>query len=138
MMGVATAFVLLGFFPARFPFFLGGTILLALLGVGTTPPGFARIVTGRFDRGRGLALGIMISGLGLMATLDRFRAQHVAATAFAISAAGCLLLLVSIPLLDGIAALATGLTIGAELDIMAYLISPHFGLSSFARLYGLA
>lgn len=260
--GEASAFVLLGVAPARFPMFAGATALLALLGVGTTPPGFARIVTARFDHGRGLALGIMISGLGLMAmsgpiwanwvighagwrtgylvtaglvlalggigttlirsegaskrqaeaqaqakrgggdwsalrrplfwaifvafmsaalfgggyllhlitllhergfstgnaaliqsligvavlagrltsglALDRFKPQHVAATAFTLSALGCVLLLTSAPLLDALAALAMGLTIGAELDIMAYMISRHFGLASFARLYGLA
>ena len=259
--GEAAAFALLGVVPARFSYFLGATALLALLGVGTTPPGFARIVTARFDHGRGLALGILISGLGLMAitgpiwaswvisqagwrvgylvtaglvlalggigttlirsegvrreqaeapagprpggdwsalrrplfwaifvafssaalfgggyllhlitllrergfsagnaafiqsligvavltgrltsglALDRFRPQVVAATAFSISALGCALLLTSVPLLDGIAALAMGLTIGAELDIMAYMISRHFGLASFGRLYGLA
>ena len=259
--GEAAAFALLGVAPARFAFFAGGTVLLALLGVGTTPPGFARIVTARFDQGRGMALGILISGLGLMAisgpiwaswvisragwrvgylvtaglvlalggigttlirsegsgrrqtatpgrprdggdwsalrrplfwaifvaflsaalfgggyllhlitlleqrgfsagdaaliqsligvavligrltsgwALDRFRPQHVAATAFTISALGCALLLTSVPLLDGVAALAMGLTIGAELDIMAYMISRHFGLASFGRLYGMA
>ena len=259
--GEAAAFALIGIAPARFPIFVGAFALLALLGIGTTPPGFARIITARFDRGRGLALGVMISGLGLMAisgpiwanwvisregwragylvaaglvlilggigtrlvraedvsrrtieaqarrdtggdwsalrrplfwaifvafmsaalfgggyllhlitllrergfstadaaliqsmigvavlagrlgsgfALDRFKPQHVAAVAFTLSAAGSALLLTSSPLLDGLAALLMGLTIGSELDIMAYMISRHFGLMSFGRLYGLA
>jgi hypothetical protein len=37
-----------------------------------------------------------------------------------------------------VAAFGIGLTIGAELDIMAYFISRYFGLASFGRLYGLA
>ena len=259
LLGEAAAFALLGAHPVGFPIFAGAMALLAVLGVGTTPPGFARIVTSRFDRSRGLALGTMISGLGVMAisapiwttalitasgwrggylalallvlaiggtgvllirsdrshpltgrtgasgggdwtalrapafwmlvagfsgaalfgggyllplipvledrgftpagaarvqsligvavltgrlasgaALDRFEARHVAGVAFSISALGCLLLLGGSPLIVSIAALAIGLTIGAELDIMAYMISRSFGLASFGRLYGLA
>jgi hypothetical protein len=36
------------------------------------------------------------------------------------------------------AALGIGLTVGAELDIMAYTISRYFGVHSFGRLYGLS
>lgn len=261
ILGEAAAFALLGLAPAQFPIYAGCILLLAVLGVGTTPPGFARIVTARFDHGRGLALGIMISGLGLMAisgpiwatwviaqfgwrggylvlaglvlvlggcgaflissdrsghasaavagapkvkgdwldlkrplfwfmiagflapslfgggyllhmismlkergfsasqaaqvqsligvavltgrlvsgvALDRFPAQRVGAVAFTISGLGCLLLLSHDGLAASIAALAIGLTIGAELDIMAYFISRYFGLHNFGRLYGLA
>lgn len=266
VVGEAAAFALLAIAPVGFPLYAGIIALLALLGVGTTPPGFARIVTARFDAGRGLALGCMISGLGLMAitgpiwatwvieragwragygvmaglvllfggigvalirsdrnhaatnataatpqqvgdvagdssqalrrplfwimlagflapalfgggyllhlislltergvplataaqiqsligvavlvgrlgsgwALDHFPATRVAAIAFAISAFGCALLLQSDPFWMGVAALAIGLTIGAELDIMAYFISRYFGLASFGRLYGLA
>lgn len=263
VIGEAVGFMILGSTPQVFWAYAAGVVLLALLGVGTTPPGFARIVTSRFDRSRGLALGIMISGLaitaitapswvtaiiaaggwragywtlsglvlllgltgvwlirnderhspwtaqaarrersgrgdwsalrrpvfwlmlvgflapgffsggyllhlisllqdrgftaaeaaqvqGLMgftiligrlasgAALDRFRAQYVAAVAFTISGLGCILLLASNAALASVASLAIGLTIGAELDIMAYVIARYFGLDSFGRLYGLA
>ena len=264
VIGEALGFVLLGSMPQVFGAYAGGVVLLAVLGVGTTPPGFARIVASRFDKSRGLALGLMISGLaitaitapswatwivteggwragywtlgalvltfgligvwlirsddrhaardthaairpartgkgdwsalrqplywmllagflapgffsggyllhlisllkdrgftaaeaaqiqGLMgftifigriasgAALDRFRAQYVAAVAFTVSGLGCALLLTSNPLLVSLASLAIGLTIGAELDIMAYVIARYFGLESFGRLYGLA
>jgi len=261
VLGEAAMFGLLSAAPARFPVYASLIVLLALVGVGTTPPGFARIVTARFDHARGLALGCMISGLGLMAisgpiwatwvishagwrtgyavmaglvlilgglglllirgdrretarpsvsaetpargshnalaqplfwmllagfllpslfgggyllhlitllrergfspagaaqvqsligvavlcgrlgsgaALDRFSPRWVAAIAFTISALGCALLLLSTPLLMAIAALAIGLTIGAELDIMAYFISRYFGLANFGRLYGFA
>lgn len=264
VIGEAIGFALLGAMPEVFEAYAAGVVMLAVLGVGTTPPGFARIVASRFDRKRGLALGLMISGLaitaitapswatwiidsagwrvgywalsalvlllglsgvwliksderhsarnahtaahpartgkgdwsalrqplfwllligflapgffsggyllhlisllkdrgftpaeaaqiqGLMgftifigriasgAALDRFRAQYVAAVAFTISGLGCALLLTSNPLLVSIASLAIGLTIGAELDIMAYVIARFFGLDSFGRLYGLA
>jgi MFS family permease len=259
--GEATAFALLAIAPAGFPLYAALIVLLALLGVGTTPPGFARIVTARFDAGRGLALGCMISGLGIMAisgpiwatwviqqggwragygviaglvlllgggglwlvhgdraahpappvraaldaasgssalrrplfwvmlvgfvapalfgggyllhlislltergiapataarvqsligvavlcgrlgsgwALDRFPAPRVAAAAFTVSALGCALLLQSNLALMSVAALAIGLTIGAELDILAYFVSRYFGLAGFGRLYGLA
>jgi len=263
VLGEALGFVVLGSMPQVFGAYAGGLVLLAVLGVGTTPPGFARIVASRFDKSRGLALGLMISGLaitaitapswatwivteggwragywtlgalvltfgltgvwlirsddrhaardthaavpprtgkgdwsalrqplywlllvgflapgffsggyllhlisllkdrgftpaeaaqiqGLMgftifigriasgAALDRFRAQYVAAVAFTISGLGCALLLTSNPLLVSLASLAIGLTIGAELDIMAYVIARYFGLENFGRLYGLA
>lgn len=264
VIGEAIGFAVLGSMPAVFSMYAGGIVLLAMLGVGTTPPGFARIIASRFDRSRGLALGIMISGLaitaitspswvtwiidaggwragywtlaglvlvfglggtwlirsdtqhtqvglhapprgerrgqgdwsalrqplfwillagflapaffsggyllhlisllesrgftgsqaaqvqGLMgftillgrlasgAALDRFRAQYVAAVAFTISGIGCALLLTSDPVLVSLASLAIGLTIGAELDIMAYVIAKYFGLDSFGRLYSLA
>jgi MFS family permease len=257
--GEALGFGLLSIAPADFGIFAACIVLLAMLGVGTTPPGFARMVTARFDRVRGLALGIMISGLGLMAitgpvwatwvigqlgwrgcyrvmaclvlllggiglllvrsdrgtdrvhtkvkstggdvsafrrplfwvmlagflapaffgggyllhlisllrergftpagaaqiqsligvavltgrlgsgaALDRFSAPHVAAFAFAISGLSCALLMQSNAVLMAAAAFGIGLTIGAELDIMAYCISRYFGLESFGKLYGLA
>jgi MFS family permease len=261
VLGEAAALALLSVSPPQFPFYAACIVLLAILGVGTTPPGFARMVTASFDRARGLALGIIISGLGLMAitgpvwatwviaqagwrggyafmavlvlvlggtgvlliasdggfakaaagtrasfrggdasalrrplfwimllgflapaffsggyllhlisllgdrgvspaaaaqiqsligaavlvgrltsgaALDRFPAQRVAATAFALSGLSCALLLQSNPVLMGVAAFGIGLSIGAELDIMAYFISRYFGLANFGRLYGLA
>lgn len=266
VVGEAIAFALFSTIPPVFAYYLGAILLLALLGVGTTPPGFSRIITGRFDRSRGTALGIAISGLGLMAifgpiiandliesfgwrtgylvvsatvlvlggaglllvasdrqgreaalrpaqrrseeteapggwsglkrplfwvflvafllpglfgggylfhlvsilrergfdpgeaariqslvgvavlvgrlssgvAMDRFFAPYVAAVAFSISGLGCLLLLSDTPWVIGAAALGIGLTIGAELDIMAYTISRYFGVQNFGRLYGLA
>jgi len=259
VLGEAAAFLILSMTPAEFNLYAACIVLLAVLGVGTTPPGFARMVTARFDRVRGLALGIMICGLGLMAitgplwatwviahlgwrggyrvmaalvlllggtglllirsdrraghlqaelrtgagdflafrrplfwvmlagflapaffsggyllhlisllrergfspadaaqvqsligaavltgrlgsgaALDRFPAPRVAAFAFAISGLSCALLLQSNPLLVAMAAFGIGLTIGAELDIMAYCISRYFGLPNFGKLYGLS
>lgn len=40
-------------------------VALAVLAMGTTHVGFARIITVWFDRRRGLALGIMLAGLGI-------------------------------------------------------------------------
>ncbi|NML89695.1 MFS transporter [Sphingobium sp. TB-6] len=264
VVGEAAAFALLGLIRANFPSYASGIFILAVLGVGTTPPGFARMVTARFDRSRVLALGVLISGLCVVAiagpvwmtaviqhlgwrggyfalaglvlllggggvlltrsdgtmpeaqgntdesqsraraggyaplrrplfwmmllgfaapavfcggyilhlitllrergfsrgeaaqiqaligvavlagrlgsgwALDHFPAQRVAACTAFVSGLACALLLQSDPVLLCIAALGIGLTIGAELDVMAYLLSRYFGLDSFGRLYALA
>jgi sugar phosphate permease len=124
--------LLIGFLA---PGFFSGGYLLHLISLlkdrGFTPAEAAQI--------QGLmGFTIFIGRIASGAALDRFRAQYVAAVAFTISGLGCALLLTSNPLLVSIASLAIGLTIGAELDIMAYVIARYFGLDSFGRLYGLA
>ena len=261
VVGEALGFLAMGAAPARFGWYAAAMVLLALLGVGTTPPAYARVVAARFDKRRGLALGLMISGLGVTAitapmvmtqviaavgwrggywtlaafallmggtglwmirkdpaparvatsspgvaergdwsalrrplywfilvcfatpslfgsgyllhlitilrergfapeqaaqvqalvgvaivagrclsgvAMDRVFAPYVAAVAFAISAAGTAMLLSSEGPVLCAAALAVGLTIGAELDILAFTVSRYFGLASFGRLYSLA
>ncbi len=260
VVGEALGFLAMGAAPARFGWYAAAMVFLALLGVGTTPPAYSRVVAARFDKHRGLALGLMISGLGVTAitapmvmtqviaavgwrggywtlsafallmggtglwmirhdpapapvvpasgvspqgdwsalrrplywfilicfaapslfgggyllhlitilrergfapeqaaqvqalvgvsivagrclsgvAMDRFFAPYVAAIAFAISAAGTAMLLSSQGPVLCAAALAVGLTIGAELDILAFTVSRYFGLASFGRLYSLA
>jgi len=262
VLGEMLGFAFLGAAPARFGWYAGGMVTLALLGGGTTPPGYSRIIAARFDKHRGLALGLMIGGLGITAitapmvmtrviaavgwrggyftlaglvlllggaglwlirrdpapsvpsgpravatdargdwsvlrrplywlvllcfaapalfgggyllhliailrdrgfspsqaarvqalvgvsivvgrgvsglAMDRFFAPRVAAVAFALSAAGTAMLLSSSGPVLCVAALMVGLTIGAELDILAFTLSRYFGLASFGRLYSLA
>jgi len=260
VIGEVLGFFLLGTVPAGFGWYASAVVLLALLGAGTTPPSFSRIVASHFDRRRGLALGLMISGLGVTAitapmlltqviarfgwrggylslsllvsifgaiglllirsdcpparahplpavsrsgdwsalkrplywyillcfaapalfgagyllylisilrergfspaqaaqiqalvgfaiiagrlvsglAMDRLFAPYVAAGAFMITTLGTTLLLSSQAPMLCLAALGIGLTIGAELDILAFTLSRYFGLASFGRLYGLA
>jgi predicted MFS family arabinose efflux permease len=260
VIGEMLGFFLLGTAPADFAWYASAMVLLGLLGAGTTPPSFSRIVTAHFDRRRGLALGLMISGLGVTSitapmlltqviarlgwrggylslsalvsifgavglllirsdfaaarerlkpavpqsgnwsafkhplywyilfcfaapalfgagyllhlisilrargfsptqaaqiqalvgfsiiagrlmsglAMDRLFAPYVAAGAFMMTALGTTLLLSSQAPLLCLAALGIGLTIGAELDILAFILSRYFGLASFGRLYGLA
>ena len=259
VLGEALGFALVAMSPPGFGWYAAALIVLAALGVGTTPPSFSRVITGLFDERRGLALGLMIGGLGVTAILapivmtrviaavgwrggywtlsgavlilggggtwlirndgapvvgegptgraqgdwhalrrplywmvllcfaapalfgagfllhlitilrsrgfdpdeaaqvqaliglsiitgrclsglamDRHFAPHVAAVAFAISAGGTALLLSTSGALLCMAALGIGLTIGAELDILAFTISRYFGVTSFGRLYSLA
>jgi MFS family permease len=263
VIGEAIGFFMLGAAPAQFGWFCASMVVLGLLGAGTTPPGYARIIAARYDKHRGLALGLMIAGLGVVAisapmvmtkviaavgwrggywtlsaavivlgglglllisrdpapakiepvrgaapvtergdwsalkrplywfilacfagpslcgggfllhmitimrergfspveaaqvqalvgvaivvgrctsglAMDRFFAPHVAAVAFAISALGTAALLSTSGPVLCFAALAVGLTIGAELDILAYTLSRYFDVRSFGRLYSLA
>ncbi|MBV8113361.1 MAG: MFS transporter [Silvibacterium sp.] len=91
----------------------------------------AAVATSLF--GAGLLVGR--SGSGYL--LDRFFAPRVAALIFACTAVGIGLLRVaaSHPLAF-VAAFFIGIGQGAEVDIMAYLISRYFGLRSFGLIYG--
>jgi MFS family permease len=75
-------------------------------------------------------------GTGLL--LDRFRGSYVGAVAFLLPAIGCLLLMISGSSIAGaaVAAALIGLTLGAEVDVIVYLTTKHFGLKNFGALYG--
>lgn len=59
-----------------------------------------------------------------------------AAFLFPIIASALLLLDGSNPISQSIAAAVLGLTVGSEVDVIAYLAARHFGLKSFGALYG--
>ena len=77
--GEVLGFLLLAVSPAGFGWFAAATAMLGLLGGGTTPPSYSRVVAARFDRRRGLALGVMISGLGMVAIAAPFLMTRVIA-----------------------------------------------------------
>nr|WP_240511436.1 MFS transporter [Novosphingobium panipatense] len=76
--------------------------------------------------------------LGTGVLLDRFPASLVGAAVFMLPVIGCLLLLgsgtsfLALALASGL----IGLTLGAEIDVVVYLITRHFGLRNFGGLYG--
>ncbi|HEY0914922.1 MAG TPA: MFS transporter [Solimonas sp.] len=80
----------------------------------------------------------IVGRLGTGFLLDRFQAQYVGAVAFLLPIVACLLLLSdgSQPLNQAVAAAAIGLTLGSEVDVIAYLAAKHFGLKNFGALYG--
>lgn len=68
--------------------------------------------------------------------LDRFFAPYVAAFFFAQAALGiALLALNGPPWLPFVSAISVGFGLGAEGDVMAYMVSRYFGLRSFAEIY---
>lgn len=98
---------------------------------GATPLGAAGIAS---------LIGIfsIIGRLGTGLLLDRFPAQNVGALAFLLPIAGCALLLTggANPVNQAVAAATFGLTVGAEVDVIAYLSARYFGLRNFGGLYG--
>lgn len=75
-------------------------------------------------------------GTGLL--LDRFRAHWVGSAVCVLPIVACALLLLdgTNPLSQGVAAAIFGLTVGAEVDVIAYLVSRHFGLKNFGVFSG--
>jgi MFS family permease len=77
--------------------------------------------------------------LGRVATgflLDRFQATNVAVSLFSVGALGILMLWAGAAgPLSFLTAILLGVGIGAEGDIMAYLVSRYFGLKAFGEIY---
>jgi MFS family permease len=80
----------------------------------------------------------IIGRLGTGFLLDRLPANIVGSACFLlpIAAAALLLLDGANPLSQSIAAAIFGLTVGAEIDVIAYLATRQFGLKSFGSLFG--
>ena len=81
---------------------------------------------------------VLIGRVGTGYLLDRFFGTYVAALLFGGTAAGIGLLMIGRALPIAFAgAFLVGLGLGAEVDIIAYLVSRYFGLRSFAEIYSL-
>jgi len=105
--------------------------LAALLTNGGLPTRTAALATSVF--GGGLLVGRVGSGY----LLDKFFAPRVAGVIFGCVAVGMgLLFIAGVPWAAFTGAFAIGLGLGAEVDIMAYLISRYFGFRSFGTIYG--
>jgi MFS family permease len=81
--------------------------------------------------GVALTLGRIVSGF----CLDRFHGPFVACTFFLSAAIGVLLLAADVSPFFG--TMLCGLGIGAEVDLMAFLVSRYFGIRAFGAIYGL-
>jgi MFS family permease len=69
--------------------------------------------------------------------VDRYDARHIAFTFFSLSALGLVLLAVPGPTWAlAVAAILLGVSLGAEVDMLAYLTSRYFGLKNFAQIFG--
>jgi MFS family permease len=82
--------------------------------------------------GAGLIGGRLLTGW----LMDRFVANRVGAVMMAVSALGLLLLALGDKALAPLGAVAIGLCIGAELDVIGYLTGRYFGMVAFGRIYG--
>lgn len=70
--------------------------------------------------------------------LDRFAAQYVGAAVFLLPVVACGLLILdgADPVSQMISSVFLGFTLGAEIDVIAYLAARHFGLKNYGVLFG--
>lgn len=78
----------------------------------------------------------IVGRLGTGMLLDRLRASLVGATIFCLPILACLNFLYLGPEAAFLSAALIGLTVGAEVDVIVYLATRHFGLRAFGALYG--
>ena len=85
-----------------------------------------------------IGLSSIVGRLATGVMLDWFRGSLVGAAAFLMPALACAVLLLGggTAISASIAALLIGLTLGAEIDVIVYLVTHYFGLRSFGALYG--
>lgn len=83
-----------------------------------------------------IGIAAIFGRLAAGAALDRLPAPIVAATLFAVAAAGVLLLAVGGPRVAVPAALITGLAVGAEGDLIAFLTARYFRRAQYGQAYG--
>ena len=78
----------------------------------------------------------IVGRLGTGVLLDRLRANLVGAAIFCLPILACLTFLFLGPDAAFLSAALIGLTVGAEVDVIVYLATRHFGLKAFGALYG--
>ena len=83
-----------------------------------------------------IGIGIILGRLLIGWLIDRVFAPSVAAVIFVIAAGGCLLLAYGGAEHARLAAFLIGFALGAEVDLMAFMVSRYFGLRHYGFLYG--
>ncbi len=83
-----------------------------------------------------LGVSVIAGRLGAGALVDHFFAPYVMISMILLSAAGCLLLASIGPAAAIPATAAIGLALGAEVDVIGYLVARYFGLETYGRIYG--
>jgi MFS family permease len=83
-----------------------------------------------------IGLAVIASRLVVGALLDRLFAPWVAVAMCLVAAGGFLSLIVYGASAAPVMAIALGFAMGAELDLMGFLVARYFGLGQFGRIYG--
>jgi MFS family permease len=83
-----------------------------------------------------IGLAVIASRMLVGYLLDRVFAPRIAILICLIAAAGCLVFRFYGISSASITAIALGLALGAELDLMGFLIARYFGLAQFGKIYG--
>ena len=85
-----------------------------------------------------LGIAIVCSRIFVGYLIDRFTATRVAFLCFLISACGVGILATGVTDAPAFfAALCIGLSLGAEVDMLAYLTSRYYGVANFGKIYGI-
>ena len=84
-----------------------------------------------------IGVSMIVARLASGVLMDIVFAPWVGAGVMSLCAIGLLLLATGDPALAWCGAIAIGLSIGIEFDLIAYLTARYFGLSAFGRIYGL-
>ena len=97
--------------------------------------------SGLTSRGSGHVAGLLgiavILGRALTGVLvDRVFAPRVGCAAFAAAACGCRFLAMGDVRWAGLGAALVGLAMGAEIDLVSYLVARYFGLRAYGSIYG--
>jgi MFS family permease len=101
-----------------------------MLGDAGLDPRAAGILAGQ------IGLAVIASRLLVGFLLDRVFAPRIAIIICLVAAAGCLMFLANGVGSASLTAIALGLALGAELDLMGFLIARYFGLAQFGKIYG--
>ena len=83
-----------------------------------------------------IGLAVISSRLLIGYLLDRLFAPRVAIGVCLMAAAGCVLFLTQGTSAATLTAIALGFAVGAELDLLGFLVARYFGLAQFGRVYG--
>jgi cyanate permease len=83
-----------------------------------------------------IGLAVIASRMLVGLALDRFFAPRIAIAISLMAAAGNLVFYFLGAEYAWITAIAIGLALGAELDLMGFLIARYFGLAQFGKIYG--
>jgi MFS family permease len=125
------------FWKITLPFFLisativGITINLVVLLIDRgIPDGFVAKIASL------VGIGVILARLSIGLLLDRIQARYAAALVFFTTACGCIGLLQASTIVNAGGAFLLGCTMGAELDILAFMSSRYFGLSRQGLVFG--
>jgi MFS family permease len=83
-----------------------------------------------------IGVGVIVARLTIGYVVDRVFAPVVGAVVFLITGAGCWLLATAGPAVAPYAAGVIGFAMGAEVDLIAYLVSRYFGLKHYGAING--
>ncbi|MDD7940342.1 MFS transporter [Actinomycetospora lutea] len=82
--------------------------------------------------GIAVIVGRVISGL----LVDRFFAPRVMVGVLLVAGLGYVALVVGGPTFAGAAAVGVGLALGAEVDVVGYLVARYYGMAAYSRMFG--